>query len=157
MMVEGAKQDNYVGRVAGHLRTRLKRKTVLIACAIILMLPFPTTGFPEWRVRVIDAGGAPVAGATVRLWRQDYTLGSDDYVERRAGADGYAVIPKQRVWASLLRRGTFPISEAILSPINIHGSSGLHAHAMAVVGSNSSEMVVLDIHKSLPAEIVMRR
>jgi hypothetical protein len=148
-------QESSLNKIKGLLRRVTWRKAALLAVAVILLLPFPTTFVPEWKVRVIDADGRPASGARVTLMWNEYTLGLEGSSEQWTDADGHTVVPRQAGWASLLRRAAFPVLASIFGPLNVHASRGFHARAWAVTKDNRSEMVELDLQKGAPTELIL--
>jgi hypothetical protein len=153
-MIEEAKRESYLKRIKSSLLALSHRQVVVLICIIILLVPFPTTALPEWKVRVVDSDGNPVSGARVTRTWDDYTLGFHGGSELWTDADGYVVFPKQFITASLLRRIALPILSYV--PINPHASTGFYASAWAVTENNSSEIIKLNLQNPLPSEIVLR-
>jgi len=116
---------------------------------MLLIIPFPTTAVPEWRVRVIDPEGEPVAGVWVRQAWKHYSLqleGGENFDERWSDKNGYVVFPEKRITKGLLHRIVLIALTGLLTLA--HGSTGVHASVWAVTDKCSSEF--LDYAASKP-------
>ncbi len=106
-----------------------RRYTALLLFAFVMLLPYPTTVVPEWRIRVVGGDGAPAVGETVRESWQDYSLESDGHEEELlTDRDGYVLFPERKIWAPPLFRMLFTSCAAVWTLA--HGSMGPHAWLM---------------------------
>lgn len=124
--------------------------TVLILIVILWLIPFPTTIVPEWKIRIVNREGKPLADKRVtQSWRHyslQFCCGNED--DRATDENGYVTFPKRVIWASLLRRVTFTVWAHIMTLA--HGSTGIHAWVTAY-----PETVFYEPDKPLPSEIVL--
>lgn len=102
-----------------------------LACVALLLVPFPTTMVPEWRVQVINRQGHVLRGEFVRQSWTDYSLESccGDMDDAWADESGYVVFPRRVIWASLLARTVKPPLAKLMTLA--HGSAGVHADVTA--------------------------
>jgi hypothetical protein len=102
------------------MRTRIKVSLAGVALIIVLLVyPFNVTVAPEWKVKVIDEKGEPVAGAYVSEFGSHGTL---DFQHKEAlctDLSGEAQFSRQTARASVLTR----ISSWV-SRFNVHGGLG---------------------------------
>ncbi|MDQ4120756.1 MAG: hypothetical protein M3209_04845 [Acidobacteriota bacterium] len=147
------KSENYFNRVINVL----PRKIILfILCGVILLVPFPTTVVPEWKVRVVDQNGKPFVGEAVREYWQHYSLESSGHQEERlTDENGYVVFPKRTIWSPLLWR-IVSTSLAAVSTL-AHGSMGIDAWLMVVGYSTGGGARDYKPGEPLPNEIVLQR
>lgn len=105
--------------------TRIQKAAVAAALLLaILLVPIPYLAAPEWRVRVTDEAGAPLAGMRVRLSYQNYSVENEAHViEQISDANGTASFPVVYSSASLLGRIYFTSRSAAALA---HGSFGPH-------------------------------
>ena len=155
-MFEREKADSYPKRVGDALTALPRRYTVSLILALILLVPFPTTVVPEWRLRVIDQNGQPFVGEEVREYWQHYSLESDGHrEERRTDENGYVVFPERRIWSPLLWRIVSTSLAAVLTLA--HGSMGVSAWVMVVGYSTNGGTRDYKPGVPLPGEIVLQR
>ena len=151
-MSEREEQDGHLRRVRGALAARPRRYALLLLLAVTLLVPYPTTVVPEWRVRVVDRRGDPMAREPVREIWQHYSLESASHEEELlTDANGYVVFPERKIWMPLLPRVLFTSCAA--ASILAHGSMGVSAWVMAPNHSLSCLTCVYKPGKPLPAEI----
>ena len=151
-MFEREAQENYLQRVRGALAALPRRHTALLLLTVVMLLPYPTTVVPEWRIRVVDRDGAPVAGEPVRETWQHYSLEGDGHEEELlTDGNGYVVFPERKIWATPLGRIVNTSIAAVLSLA--HGGMGVHAWVMAPRHVMSCYPCSYRPGEPLPAEI----
>ena len=77
------------------MKSKLTRLVLLLILAVLL-IPYPTTSIPEWRIRVVDEKGSPLAKVEVL---QNWTNGGSDYSEidsKVSDSQGYVTFPPRR-------------------------------------------------------------
>jgi hypothetical protein len=154
-MFEREEQENYLRRVRGALAALPRRYTALLLLAVTLLVPYPTPVVPEWRIRVVDRDGAPVAGEPVRETWQHYSLEIGGHEEERpTDANGYVVFPARTIWRPLLARVLFTSCAAVATLA--HGSTGVHAWVMAPRHTTGCYPCIYEPGEPLPAEIRIR-
>ena len=126
-----------------------------LALSIALLLPFPTTVVPEWKIRVVDWEGKPLTDEFVRQSWTHYSLESccGDIDDRWTDENGYVVFPERLIWASLLRRALFPIWARVMTIA--HGSEGIAADVVVWGKDTYSESVEYKPNQPLPDKIVL--
>ena len=129
---------------------------MILFLILILLLPFPTTVVPEWRLRVIDYNDQPFVGEEVMEIWQHYSLESDGHSEvRRTDESGYVVFPRRKIWSPLLLRIVSTSLAAVLTLA--HGSMGVNAWVMVIGYSTNGGTRDYKPGKPLPSEIVLKR
>jgi len=117
------KREGYLRSVRGSLDVLPRRYTALLLLAVVMLIPYPTTVVPEWKIRVLDRYGAPVEGEPVREVWQHYSYESESHGEELpTDADGYVTFREREIWASPLRRVVFTCWAALWTLA--HGSMG---------------------------------
>lgn len=82
-----------------------RRYTAILLFAVVMLIPYPTTAVPEWKIRVVNQNGSPEPGAYVyEFWEHNYLWSGLNWEDSRTDGAGYAVFPEQKVWATPLRR-----------------------------------------------------
>jgi hypothetical protein len=108
------------------------RRALLVPAVIVFGLanfPFKILNCPAWDVKVVDEGGLPVPGITVRWSYHNYSAeGESHEVDVKSDQNGHAAIAAQALRASLLRRCVL-VSLSALG--GVHASFGPHASAFA--------------------------
>jgi hypothetical protein len=142
-MFERAAAENYFQRLGGALGLVLRSRLIFFGCVMVLLIPFPTTVVPEWRLRLVDEQGKPRAGVQVtQVWKH-YSLEwggcCDNEEERWTDGNGFVVFPRRTIWAGLLRRIVFPIWARVLTLA--HGGSGIHAYVMVIDGGGARLLI----------------
>jgi hypothetical protein len=117
------------GEVINAAKQFMRRPALWLGLIVILLIPFPTTIVPEWKLRVVDEAGMPFAGARVRQSWHHYSYGVGDIDERDADADGYVAFPERKIWYPILYRILRTGLAALLSLA--HGSIGIRADVWA--------------------------
>jgi hypothetical protein len=84
--------------------SRFPRRYLFLIVVLILLVPYKTTIFPEWKIRAIDENGAPVARAGFRQsWHNySYDISGMQFIE--GDDNGYAVLPERAFYAPLIYR-----------------------------------------------------
>lgn len=102
----------------------MKRKSVkilLILVAALLLIPYSTTSVPEWKARVVDKSGNPVANAQVR---QSWSHGRGDHQDDQiSNEQGYVVFPARIKTLPLVVRISQRAMENIDYFVMPHGAS----------------------------------
>ena len=107
---------------------------VLIATAVLSLIPYHTTAVPEWKIQVVDENDVPYQKQLVRQFCRNYSLQTDcEEAESDQFTDenGYAVFPKRTIRLSALMR-------VVNFAINIFQSVGGHTSFRLTVRLNSS-------------------
>jgi hypothetical protein len=118
---------------------RGKRKFLLLPIAlsvVAIIYPFETTIAPEWKIRVVDARGAPVGGELVKEHWRHYSLdvdGASGAETQQSDKDGFVTFGRRAVRANLLQRGVGPLLNALR--LREHASFGPRANVMVWGGS----------------------
>jgi len=111
----------------------MKRYFILLPAVVLgLWLIVPTRDIvsPDWSVLVTDDSGQPIAGASVSVSEQQYTLESTDHEDDKVtGADGRVHFDGRRLWANGFRR-VFGTVKNVLDT-GVHASFGVHTHLHA--------------------------
>jgi hypothetical protein len=118
--------------------------------------PFQSTTVPEWNLRVVDDGGAPVREINVTEHWQDYMLETEGHEEARTtDQDGRVTFGPRNLRASLTRRLL-----ARISKFGKHQPEGraIRYGAVVVWGNRSYETTVA-VHQGEvpPPEVRVRR
>jgi hypothetical protein len=156
-MFKQEQEESYFKRLAGTLSALPRRYTVLLVCALILLIPFPTTVVPEWKVRVINPEGSPVAGVWVRQAWKHYSLELDageNFDEQWSDGNGYVVFPRKMITKGLLHRAVLIALTGVMTLA--HGSTGASASVWAVTEKCSSKFLDYKQSKPLPDVVVLR-
>ena len=103
-----------------------RKRGVLIAAVVIaaaLLVPFPSSVVPAWRLRVVDPDGAPVPAIKVRQHWQNYSFEFQGHeFDTKSDADGWVAFPTRAVYASALPRLFVPVFNRVLG--GVHASFG---------------------------------
>ena len=87
---------------------------------LALIIPYPTTSVPEWKARVVDKSGNPVANVNVR---QVWSHGQGDNEDNQISDDqGYVIFPARIKILPLILRIPLRAIEN-LNHITLHGAS----------------------------------
>ena len=133
-----------------------RRYFIIAICIVAMLIPFPTTVVPEWKIRVVDKSGKPIAGEHIREMWQHYSLESDGHEEELVtDGNGYVVFSQRRIWFPLLGRIVFTGLAALLTLA--HGSMGVSAWVMVPNYSTNGGTRNYEPGKPLPQEIVLPR
>jgi hypothetical protein len=152
-MFERSKSENRFNRTS-------KRTIIIVAlllCAVILLIPFPTTVVPEWKITVVDTTGKPFANWEVRQYWQHYSLEREGHrKDKLTDGNGYVVFPERRIWSPLLWR-IVSTSLAALEALVAHGSIGIDAWIMVYGYSTGGGTRTYKPSEPLPNEIIIQR
>lgn len=86
-------------------RFRIAVLAALVLSLFAILYPFQTTTVPQWNLRVVDDGGAPVREINVTEHWQDYLLESEGHEEvRTTNQDGVVSFGLRSISASITRR-----------------------------------------------------
>ena len=118
----------------------MKRKPVkilLILFVAVLLIPYSTTSVPEWKARVVDKNGNPVANAQVR---QSWSHGQGDHQDTQiSNEQGYVTFPARIKTLPLILRIPQRASENIEHFIMPHGASiGARANIWSISPSTDA-------------------
>ena len=153
-MFEQAPQtgEGYFRSVKDALDVLPRRYTAILLFVIVMLIPYPTTVVPEWRIRVVDEAGVPVAGEPVREIWQHYSYESESHEEELlTDENGYVTFRERRIWMPPLGRVVFTGWAALKTLA--HGSMGESAWVMATRHSLSCLECSYKPGKALPAEL----
>ena len=137
----------------------MKKKViaVILFCALISLIPFPTTLVPEWKVQVVDENGNPYKGKLVRQACSNYTLGihpcsGAEDTDKLTDENGYVIFPERKITASLFSR----IIRSILNFVMIfaHGSYGVDIY-LDSSGPQGYKMLEYVPGKPLPEKFIL--
>lgn len=68
-----------------------------------LLIPFPSTVAPEWKVTVLNLSNEPVVGIQAKQYWRHYTLeASDNYEEKTTDENGQVLFEKRVIWRNAL-------------------------------------------------------
>ncbi len=154
--MEQRKSENYFNRAINGLTALPRKYIALLLCGVILLVPFPTTVVPEWKITVLDQTGKPFANWEVREYWQHYSLESDGHQDNRlTDENGYVVFPERTIWSPLLWR----IASTSLAALSViaHGSMGIDAWVMVYGYSTGGGTRTYKPGEPLPNEIVIQR
>lgn len=136
-----------------------RRLISIVALIVALLIPFPTTVVPEWKLRAIDENGQPVSGIRARQSWKHYSLEWEgccpDMEDRWTDENGHVVFPRRLIWAGLLQRAVFPVLAAVSTLA--HGSTGIHAYVMISGDKEGTKDLDYKLDKPLPQEVIIRR
>ncbi len=103
---------------------------IIVTILILVLLPYPSTVVPQWKIIVTDLSGQLIPNAHVRQTWQHYGLEQEDHEEdRRTEHDGSVTFPSRVVYASLISRLVKPMMKVAKNWI--HASVEPHAYVMA--------------------------
>ncbi len=141
--------------MTGFGRKRLLLILLFTAVGVIALYPWKTTVVPQWKVRIVDQSGVPLANTGVREIWQHYSIESRGHEQDlMTDNEGYVTFPERTVRASLAVR----IIRPIVSALNPHHGSGPDAFVIALAAeydtwSNNSALP----GQPLPREIVVKK
>src|SRR5437763_1736829 len=112
------------------MSARQKVLLLIVAGAVGLgFVPFSSLNCPAWDVLVVNESGNPVAGVTVRVSYQNYSVEKVGHeIDRTTDERGHAAFVAQALSASLARRCAFTVRAAAQG---VHASFGPHASVLA--------------------------
>jgi hypothetical protein len=133
------------------------RRYHFVVGAIVIaatFIPIPYLASPRWEVLVVDSGGNPVEGMTVRSIFQNYSAEASSHEEnQQTDKSGHASFPAHWLRASMSARVVFTL---LSSRAGVHAGFGRHASVFAfghgLQGSAASGQYVLD-WTGAPAEV----
>jgi hypothetical protein len=149
-MFEREQTDKHF-RIAGALGGLSRHPIILSVIALILLIPFPTTAVPEWKVRVIGPDGSPVSGVWVRQAWKHYSLELDageNFDERWSDGNGHVVFPRKTITKGLLHRAALIFVTGLMTLA--HGSTGARASVWAVTDKCASNFLDYRSPRPLP-------
>ncbi len=110
------------------------RRTLIwsIGIAAVILIPYPTTVCPTWKLQVVDESGRPFAKAgVVQIWRY-YSMEETDHQEMRCtNQAGLVEFPRRTFVASFLKRGM----GAALELREMGRNASIGASAFVIVGA----------------------
>lgn len=103
------------------------KKNLLIVIIAVLIIPFPTTIVPAWKLKVIDDKGKICPKKEVTQTWAHYSvcvgLGCFQSEDKITNAEGNVEFPKRTIWAPLIWR---ILGSLIANALTIaHGSAGV--------------------------------
>ena len=112
----------------------LKASTVLLIVAAVLLvgmlIPFPQTVAPDWKVTTQDAAHRPLSGITVReVWQQYSFEDSSHEEDRLTDINGEVHFPRRSRWTSMA--GRFWGCSHQIASAGVHASCGPHSYLVA--------------------------
>jgi hypothetical protein len=134
----------------------MKRAPLTAGLLVLVLVPFPTTTVPEWRIQYVDAKGQPLAGLSVQQTWQNYSIESGaNYMRLQTDMQGYATFPKHTAWAPMLMRIFHPVANVVST--GVHASFGpsswvVHRCDLAATG----ETLAVYTGSDLPGKIVLK-
>ena len=140
---------------AGIRKTWLAAAAFIACLAVLLLFPLETTVVPEWKVRVVDEGGAPLRNSGIREVWQHYSIESKDHEQDLlTDSDGHVTFPKRTIRAPLLAR----IGKAAVNGLNPHGSSGPAAYIITLApGYDAWKNDFYIPGQPLPKEVIVKK
>ena len=139
------------------MKLKLVITTVVLLCLAFIgaFVPFEATDVPEWRIRVIDQAGRPVAGVTVQQYWKNYTLDrepGEHTEEKQSDANGHLTFDRRTSKASVA--GRLAMTALRLALMLAHGSIGVTAR---VTEPDSLTTLRYERGRPLPHEIIVFR
>jgi hypothetical protein len=135
------------------------KKFLLILSSVvlggILLYPWKTTVVPEWRVRIVDQSGAPLANTGVReVWQHSSVEARSHEEDRVTDNEGYVTFPQRTIRSPLAIR----ILRPTINAINPHYSSGPHAYLIVLAPDYDtwSDQFALP-GRPLPKEVLVKK
>jgi hypothetical protein len=78
---------------------------IVILLVVILVYPYESNGLPEWRFRVVDEKGLPVAGVQVfQEWQYRLDEGQTFIDSKSTDKEGMVIFPKRTIRGTLVWR-----------------------------------------------------
>ncbi len=110
-------------------------KFLLIIIAAVLLIPYPTTSVPEWKLKVIDGNGNHLPNMEVRqTWSHGQGSAEDS---RTSDKQGYVTFPARKQFLPLILRIPIRALELLNHYAMLHGSvMGGRAYIWSAKGSN---------------------
>lgn len=106
---------------------------------LISLIPIRSLNSPDWTVTVVDASGAPVQGALVRLNAKNYSAEFDGHsFDASSDAQGQAHFNPTYIYSPISKRLLVMLSERMSIA---HASFGPHAAVMVFDGPLSGDVV----------------
>ncbi|MGH9969635.1 MAG: hypothetical protein ACREBG_17825 [Pyrinomonadaceae bacterium] len=138
-------------------RWRLVLGSTLLLLLLVLLYPFKTVIVPEWNVRVVDDGGAPVRQIRVTEHWQDYLLEAAGHEDARTtNEDGRVGFPPRSIRAGLVSRLLARISKLTKAG----NQSRTDPYAAIVIWGSKDHQTTVSVHTGEglpPAQIVAQR
>ena len=123
-----------------------------------MIIPFPTTIVPNWRLRVIDVEGRFCSNKEVSEDWAHYSiyigLGNHQSEYRSTNEDGFVEFPERTVWAPLIWRIVGSMIANVLTLA--HGSAGAHA-SVYTSGLKDVAWISYKPDKPLPDKMVVHQ
>jgi hypothetical protein len=141
--------------MTGFGRKRLLLILLFTGLGVIALYPWETPVVPQWKVRIVDQSGVPLANTGVREIWQHYSIESRGHEQdSMTDNEGYVTFPERTVRASLAVR----IIRPIVNALNPHHGSGPDAFVIVLAAeydtwSNNSALP----GQPLPKEIVVKK
>ncbi len=133
-----------------------RRLTITLLIIVAMIVPFPTTVVPIWRLKVVDVNGNFCPNKEVDESWKHYSIelggGGGGNDTRLTDDEGYVEFPERTIWAPLIWRiiGAI-IANALLIA---HGGAGVHANVYSS-GLKDVAWISYKPDKPLPDKIVV--
>ena len=128
---------------------------ILLVAAAVGLYPWQSMVVPEWKVRIVDQKGVPLANTGVREVWQDYSSETRSHQQDLVtDNDGYVSFPKRTIRSPFVLR----IIKSAINSLNPHHSSGPDAFVIVLTSeydtwSNNSAVP----GQPLPKEVVVKK
>jgi hypothetical protein len=142
-------------KMPGASRGKVLLIPLLALLAVVALYPWETNVVPEWRVRIVDQSGTPLAHTGVReVWRH-YSIESRGHEEDlRTDQNGYVTFPKRTIRAALAAR----IIRSLIHALTPHDSSGPVASVIVLAPEYDTWSHNASVPgEPLPKEIVVKK
>lgn len=130
-----------------------QRRILIFVFILVLLIPFPTTIVPEWKIRAVDENGNPAISATFRQNWDHYSYDVHGVEFRKSDENGFVIFPKRTFTVPLIYRIVRSASAYLL--LFMHGSVGRDSTINAFTDKCSSDLIKFNSNKSLPEIIVV--
>ncbi len=84
------------------LRKYPRRRILLAATLIVVLIPLPRVVLQEWAVHVVDQAGIPVSGIRVSCMWDDYTYSIGGGWDLYTNSEGWVTFPKTTLFRPIL-------------------------------------------------------
>ena len=133
-----------------------RRSIIIIAIIIIMIVPFPTTIVPSWRLQVVEDSGkfCPNKEVTETWAHYSIYIGSGGFSSQTLLTDneGYVDFPGRTVWAPLVWR---IVGAVIANALSLaHGSVGPHA-SVYTTGLKDVAWISFKPNEPLPEKMIV--
>lgn len=135
------------------MKVKLIKKVLFGIILAVLLIPYPTTSIPEWRVQVVDENGNPLANTEViQEWSNGLILGKS--IEKRvSNEEGFVIFPTRKFLCPVIFRLLIRVIDNINYFLMLHGSR-VGSWATVWVNGGSSDRLFYQNGKELKGVIV---